>query len=586
MARDFDDTPEQAVLLKAFERERDEEMREVIRAEGEEGNEREDFIHANGGANAHLPDSYRSGIREYDDERDQHDHPHDVRSTNTHKNEQHSFRLRLLLLLRSIVGLTWLRAIPATTRRLGVRGTVRSVFNYIEPESQPRSTAWLDGLRGLAAFEVFIFHYNDGWVDRTLAWGHEEHMSTAWYYLPFIRTIYASGDSAVCLFFAISGYVLSYRMLRLMRQQRYEELLQGLSSAVFRRAIRLYTPVLVETFALMVLCRWFNLPKPVHYEAAPTFGAELASWFKSFGHLLLPLRYPDRWDQIQDRYDGGISWTIPLEYYGSLYVYMIVLLVSRTGSIVIRRCLIFGLVMLSFGKDDWIAAQFLMGMAFADYQLEREERVNLPKDATRPAGGRWSRIRPAFFFGLFLFGFYLSGMPGGYMYSEYEGDIRVKPRPFFDWFVQPIAWTGVYPDRQMDRNILCFATMCSIAGIGETPVLKKLLETRPVQYLGRISFGLYLCHIFLRAWMQPWHDASLLMFGYDLETSWKDRAGGLRLMCAYLVMMVPSTVLNLIVGGLFERYLDKPSVYAGKTFEKWCLSFGTGADPIRPFTSS
>ncbi|CAK4034291.1 hypothetical protein B0A50_04666 [Lecanosticta acicola] len=460
--------------------------------------------------------------------------------------------------------------LPARVRELGYADTLRVVFDYPSPALELRSTAWLDGLRGLAAFEVFIFHNIDGWIDRTLSYGTGKYSSPAWYYAPFIRTIYGSGDAAVCIFFAISGYVLTYKMLRIMRQQRYDDLLTTVSSAVFRRGIRLYMPVFIETLTLMLACRLLGLPTPGVYALEPTFWMELKSWFLSFGHLLLPLRYPDRWDALLNRYDGAISWTIPLEYHGSLYVYLSIVFLARVPSVVIRRILIFAMVAQNFCKDDWIAAQFLMGMAFADYQIERE--LSEPKVSRRP----W--LRPLVTWGFFLFGFYLAGLPGARGRNEYERDPRVFPRPYYDWLAQPIASLGLYLDRQTDRYFQCFAGMCLLIGIGEIASLKRGLETRFVQYLGRISFGLYLCHIFLRAWMAPLLGAKIWIsaVGLDpsIEYSKRSSAENGRLFIAYVLTMIPATCVNFIVGGLFRRYLDQPAIDAGRNFERWCLSFG------------
>lgn len=482
-------------------------------------------------------------------------------------------RLRFLLLLPFAYATQALQSLisnigrlPSTTSRLGFFGTLRALFNYPNPGLELRSTAWLDGLRGLAAFEVFIFHYIDGWINRSHGWGDDKNLRPEWYYAPFIRTFYASGDAAVTLFFGISGYVLSYRMLGLMRQQRKEELLSALSSAIFRRAIRLYMPVVVETFALMMLCRYAGFPRPVKYELAPTLYQELRTWYISILHLLLPLRYPDRWGDLHDRYDGGISWTIPLEYYGSLYVYMSIVFLAQVRSITVRRVLCFAMAAQSFAKDDWIAAQFIMGMAFADYQLERQAHPNRPKP-------RFPWLRPTVVFVIFLWGFYVSGLPGGILHDKPDGTQDLDVRPAFEWVVRPVHWFGLYKDRQADRYILCFASMASLIGMGETRFLRRMLETRPIQYLGRISFGLYLCHIFWRAWLDPIRVGILNMVGLDTSLTffeWDDRG---KMFTAYVLFMIPATVVNFIFAGLFERYLDRPSVSMGRRFEKWCLSF-------------
>jgi peptidoglycan/LPS O-acetylase OafA/YrhL len=517
---------------------------------------------------------------------------HDIElSDDTFENDV-SWRQRLRASgLKGFIYITWARFLR-TVYSLGFFGTVRTLFNYPEPGTKLRSTAWLDGLRGLAAFEVFIFHYDDGWIDRSLGWGNIKFTDPAWYRAPFIRTFYASGDGAVCLFFAISGFALSYKVLTLIRTQQHDKILASLSSSVFRRGIRLYMPVAIETFILMILCR-MGLPKPVGYDSAPTLLLEIQNWALSFARLLMPLRYPDRWDKIIDKYDGGISWTIPLEYWGSLVVYVTLLMFSRTRSRHVRLAISTLIILTAFHKDDWIAAVFLLGMSYADYKIDYEANLKLEashaqslptlgetkRKPWRPALGRW---RTTFFFGVFLFGFYLAGLPGGRMVHNPDDpyDYHIESRPSFDWITQPIAYFGWYFQRQMDRYILSFAGLAILMGTGESPV-RRVMETRFVQYLGRISFGLYLCHIFLHAWLKPldWYYKTWVGLDPTLMAAQLPREAHSQLFAAYVMSMIPATIVNFIVGGLFERFLDRPSVNAGRYFEEVCLSLGKSPRP-------
>ena len=75
-------------------------------------------------------------------------------------------------------------------------------------------TAFLDGMRGLAAFVVFICHLTYGTFDITRAWGappDPETQSPAVYRdflrLPIVRLLY-SGPPMVAIFFVVSGYAL------------------------------------------------------------------------------------------------------------------------------------------------------------------------------------------------------------------------------------------------------------------------------------------------------------------------------------------------------------------------------------------
>ncbi|HEY0082063.1 MAG TPA: acyltransferase family protein, partial [Pyrinomonadaceae bacterium] len=88
----------------------------------------------------------------------------------------------------------------------------------------------IDALRGLAALAVVVYH-----------------AATALEVLPsnalWFRIVYAipsHGHLGVALFFVISGYVLSYRLLIHTHNRSSEQLLNSLASSTFRRGMRLY----------------------------------------------------------------------------------------------------------------------------------------------------------------------------------------------------------------------------------------------------------------------------------------------------------------------------------------------------------
>jgi peptidoglycan/LPS O-acetylase OafA/YrhL len=460
------------------------------------------------------------------------------------------------------------------------------LFNYPEPDMKLRGTAWLDGLRGLAALEVFIFHYNHDWVDEGLSWGDDQFSDPAWWRAPMIRTIYGSGSAAVCVFFAISGYVLSHRILSLYRQHRHEEAYSALSSAVFRRAIRLYLPVFLLSGFLMLLCRISDkIPKATPYDPQPTFLLEVANWITSMVHMLVPLRYPDRWNFLIDPYGGGVSWTIPLEYYGSIVVFTALLFVSRVRSLTTRLALILIMVTHSFIKDDWMAGQFLLGMAFADYQLGSPSTTT-SNAARHPPSTLRRALTTSTNYALFLFGFYLSGIPGFHAAPLPPtttpplptDPFPILPRPGFDWIAQPLADLGLYRDRAADRYLECLAGMCTLIAIGQTRLLQRACETRFVQYLGKVSFGLYLCHVPLRAWLRTGDSFYLRLFGLDPGVPLVERSASWSYFGAYLLRMVPIVLVNFLVAGLFERGVDRPCVRLGKAAEEWCRSWASRDD--------
>lgn len=114
-------------------------------------------------------------------------------------------------------------------------------------------TAYLDGMRGLAALSVFICHYSYQAFVIAQGWGCGEANYNL-LKLPFLRLFY-QGPPAVCVFFIISGYALSYKPLKLLRGQQVVEFSNNMSSLVFRRGIRLYLPTVISTLMIIGLLR-------------------------------------------------------------------------------------------------------------------------------------------------------------------------------------------------------------------------------------------------------------------------------------------------------------------------------------------
>lgn len=114
-------------------------------------------------------------------------------------------------------------------------------------------TAYLDGMRGLAALFVFFCHYSYQAFTIAKSWG----TGTDNYHflkLPFLRLWY-QGPVAVCVFFVVSGYALSYRPIKLIRSGALSDFATTMSSLTFRRALRLYLPTAVSTFMIICLLR-------------------------------------------------------------------------------------------------------------------------------------------------------------------------------------------------------------------------------------------------------------------------------------------------------------------------------------------
>jgi hypothetical protein len=103
-------------------------------------------------------------------------------------------------------------------------------------------TAYLNGVRGVAAWFVWSQHIIAEFYYNEPFWGYHARPQDEWVHqFPIIRIIY-SGQFMVTIFFTLSGFVLSYRPLQYVRSRNHEALFDNLGSSVFRRCARLFLP--------------------------------------------------------------------------------------------------------------------------------------------------------------------------------------------------------------------------------------------------------------------------------------------------------------------------------------------------------
>ncbi|KAI1002944.1 hypothetical protein K3495_g5258 [Podosphaera aphanis] len=369
------------------------------------------------------------------------------------------------------------------------RERLHSLWTLIQPsllspasarESQPlRPTAYLDGLRGFAALIVYWGHHQL-WARDVIgagiifenAWGYENRKYFVC--LPGIRLFFSGGHLAVTVFFVISGYVLSAKPLNLIQSGNHLKLQENLSSALFRRWLRLYIPVISTTFIYMtswhLLGIWTATP-----EHKSTFGEELWNYYVEFKNFSFVFRGGGN-DWLTYNFH---AWSIPVEFRGSIIIYTALAAFSRCTRNA-RLWLTLGLIYyFMYITDGAHYAMFMTGMLLCDLD-QLAANGNLPKffDIFTP-------YKKTIFYILFVVGIYLGGVPSS------QQDVKVlraspgwrilshlKPQAVFDF-----KWFYLY-----------WASLFLISSIPRIAICKRFFEWRFCQYLGRISFSFYLVH--------------------------------------------------------------------------------------------
>lgn len=433
------------------------------------------------------------------------------------------------------------------------------------PRTKPlRATAWLDGLRGIAAFEVFIFHYVDIWFHGDAGYGASPEYVQL-YRLPLIRSLWHSGRCMVCTFFIISGYVLTQKSLSLLRRGQYEAVFTTLSSAIFRRGIRLIPPSLVSCCIGFIMVR-LGYRGGKDNEYLPYFD----SITKQGWHFLVETtRYLNffGWNprsfggDLMHKYEA-VVWSVPMEFAGSMAIFLVLLGTARLQPSV-RSFFLGSLALTALLQGCWTIFCFFCGIILAEYQLS-EDAADMPpsKDLLSPT---WRTIMWS---AALLLGIWMAGAP---MRGTLEsGDKALGFNTI--WSLVPEK----YGLLDVNYSLWSIAGLLILASVTRLPHVKRLLETTFCQYLGKISFALYLNHV----WTRELPGAGLRTL---LERVFGDSSIGFAL--ALFVWLGMMTIFNFMVAGLFEWTVDAPIVNFAHAFEGYCLQRGKdntdfGATPL------
>ncbi|CZT49158.1 uncharacterized protein RSE6_09957 [Rhynchosporium secalis] len=423
-------------------------------------------------------------------------------------------------------------------------------------------TSWLDGLRGVASFIVFIHHFILFWyTDLNYAYGTPDQKSWNFFQFPFMRVLYG-GRGMVCIFFVVSGYALSYSPLRKMRNRDYEPLLHSLASSLFRRGLRLFIPVLACTFVSLLINRQgFAITSMAGPGPQGTFFEQLKDWWWQFVLISNPVQTTDPNTVYSHPYAFQL-WTIPREYRGSLCIYLMALcLATTTGTI--RLVLIVFSAHYLLWISNWDLYLFSMGMLFADLQLKFNDIAQSPR-LPRLLNFVPSAIRrrsDAIIFTLSAFVTLLS------VHFLTLPDMSAETAP---GYATMIAWTpkGYDGTNLTQRFWLCMGSVM-IVGVfcfcpplfrnSKTPFYQIPFNTPFAQYLADISYALYCVHPHI-----------VFTFGDKILQSYAGETG-MSYLSGFLMAAVVNFTLTFWWADLFWRAVDMKSVTIGKWVAKMCF---------------
>jgi peptidoglycan/LPS O-acetylase OafA/YrhL len=404
-------------------------------------------------------------------------------------------------------------------------------------------------------------HYTEetvGWY--TEPYGlYEDGAPSSALQLPFLRVLY-SPRPMVHIFFIISGYVLSYKPLKQIHSQQLSALTTTLSSSVFRRALRLFLPSIVTLF-IMAVAVHFDITDDRFAPSFYSLSDQMAHLWETCWDLLVAswaigdLSYP------QPDYNPAL-WTIPVEFAQSLLLFITIIGLSRCVTNV-RLLMLASIISFCFFGGQLYTVEFLGGMFLAELNLLQDRSLFTP--ASSPT------LLPR--------------------YDLEEGKQKAKSCPTLRhqamqafWIANVVcglfiaSWTNSHQDevwgiRFLDahtpspyegqRAWFCLGAFQIVAACTQVKFLQNIFNTAIPQYLGNISYALYLMHNLCLTALEPRVNPYLDDY-FGKATFWGRQLswfGG-------LVIFIP---IIICVADVFWRAVDKPTVRFARWLEGKCV---------------
>lgn len=433
----------------------------------------------------------------------------------------------------------------------------QELLNLTSSSQERGDTAYLHGLRGLAAFIVYLSHSVPWWYGAEglieHGWGyHSAHMIATF---PFIRSFFTGGAAAVAIFFVLSGYVLSVSTLRKLRAGSVTNIRRSLLAAALRRPFRLFFPVAVISL-LFALCMQmpFRIIRPLEWpESQPTLAAELWKWLQEFGWTINVFAAHGQFDHWF-RYDPP-AWTMAAELRGSWLLYGL-LAATSTLRPTHRLYVAIGSGMLLLLAYQWELACFMSGFVLAIIDIEE---IHLP---TVKSSGVGKILHPC----IFILGWYILGQPHG----RREPEISYNT-PGWYWLTK--LTPPNYYNNEFWRFWNVIGATLLISAVLKIRWLQSALSRPTLRYLGKISFSLYLLHIYV-IWTMG--DRISRIFGVrrqNVDTPFDNLVpipdiGPMGFSTGLLCWQAIVLPLNLFLASLATRRIDEPSVRLSKLVTK------------------
>ena len=371
--------------------------------------------------------------------------------------------------------------------------------------------AYLDGIRGMAALFVVLHHFCLVFYTAYFNWDANATHLNGWdiKYGKSAFSFLTNGNFYVCIFFVLSGFVLSHKYFN-------ENKISILVSATIRRFFRLYIPVaftLILAYTLLKLNLYYNTPvsKITHSEW----------WFGGMWSIEHPtkelfncLTYSIMF-QSNGTFDTSL-WTMAVELINSFAIFAILAMTHKVRN---KGFVMFVMIIYCYFIDNGYLGCFIFGICINYVEIYK---INILKQFGI------CLIPFLFFLGILLGSYPTSGSAGSTIFAFHTPE----------WEHFGLTWF---------HEIGAF---CLVASFVLSPSLQRFISRGVFKFLGRISFSLYLLH--------P------LVIGTFSSFLFLHIFGSMGYHTAVLIVWLATIIVCFLLSYLMTKYIDDNGVKASK----------------------
>ncbi|MER1986562.1 MAG: acyltransferase [Solibacillus sp.] len=367
---------------------------------------------------------------------------------------------------------------------------------------------FFEGIRGVAAFVVVISHFIQVFYPGLFSLNPElAHNEFEKNIAQSPLNLLYNGNFAVCIFFVLSGFVLSYKYFV---KKENGILVESAVKRYFRLALPVTVSVLFAYILLKFNLYYYGYSISITKSTMPDFYAMEASLLNALQEGLFGAFF------LKEFSHNAVLWTMYYELLGSFIVFAFLALFGNVRN----RVIPYILLVVMFWDSYFVA--FILGMILCDLHVNLSEKAHLIVK---------NKIVVLV---TFLVGIYLASFP----YVDVQGTM------YEFIIIEGLEVNYFIMAHIVGAFLILFALLYS-------KLLQKIFELRPFLYLGNVSFSLYLIHFIIINSVSCYIFLKLFEQGISYNVS-------------FLMAFCISIVVTFVLAHYMTKYVDLNSVKLSK----------------------